>query len=202
MSVCVCICICVWACACVCSFVHVCACLCVCLLSAQSELTCFFSGSRSGNIHHHDVRVASHHVATLASHTQEVCGLSWSPDGNLLASGGNDNTVYIWDTTLGMEVAPLHTFTEHQAAVKVVHFLVCFLSVLLFVGCLLSQQHTRVSQGRICSHNCACCQTEIEVTDQTFYLTHLQYTETGPTSPSADPITSGTWQGSQWIVNF
>ena len=34
-----------------------------------------------------------------------------------------------------------------------------------------------------------CCYTEIEVADETFYLTQSQYTDTGPTSPSADPIT-------------
>ena len=65
------------------------------------------------------MRVAAHHVATLANHSQEVCGLSWSPDGQYLASGGNDNAVNVWDSTLGMEVVPLHTFTEHQAAIKV-----------------------------------------------------------------------------------
>lgn len=76
------------------------------------------SGSRAGTIHHHDVRVPEHHVATLTNHTQEVCGLSWSPDGKHLASGANDNLVNIWDTALGHDVAPLHTFTHHQAAVK------------------------------------------------------------------------------------
>ena len=43
-----------------------------------------------------------------------------------------------------------------------------------------------------------CYHTEIEVADQTFYLTQSQYTDTGPTSPSADPITPGAWQGSHW----
>ena len=38
----------------------------------------------------------------------------------------------------------------------------------LFVGYLTSQQHARVSQGRICSEMCTCCHTEIEVADQTF----------------------------------
>ena len=57
------------------------------------------------------------------------------------------------------------------------------------VGCLTSQQQTSVSQGRICSDNFTCYHTETEVADQTFYLTQSQYTDTGPTSPSADPIT-------------
>ena len=72
----------------------------------------------------------------------------------------------------------------------------------LFVGCLTSQQHASVSQGRICTDNFTCCYTEIEVADQTFYLSQSQYTNTGPTSPSADPIMSGAWQGSHWSANF
>ena len=75
-------------------------------------------------------------------------------------------------------------------------------SELLLVGCLTSQQHASVSQGRICSDNFTCCHTEIEVADQTFHLTQSQYTDTGPTSPSADPITPGAWQGSHWSTNF
>ena len=74
--------------------------------------------------------------------------------------------------------------------------------LLLFVCCLASQQHARVSQGRICTDNFSCCHTETEVADQTFYLTESQYTDTEPTSPSADPITPGTWPGSHWSANF
>ena len=70
------------------------------------------------------------------------------------------------------------------------------------LACLTSQQHPSVSQGRICSDNCTCCHTEIEVADQTFYLTPSQYTDTGPTSPSADPITPGAWQGNHWSASF
>ena len=70
------------------------------------------------------------------------------------------------------------------------------------VACLTSQQHASVSQGRICSDNFTCCHTEIEAADQSFYLTQSQYTDTGPTSPSADPITPGAWQGSHWSANF
>ena len=66
----------------------------------------------------------------------------------------------------------------------------------------MSQQHASVSQGRICSGNCTCCHTEIEAADQTIYLTQSQYTDIGPTSPSADPIMPGVWQGSHWSVSF
>ena len=59
----------------------------------------------------------------------------------------------------------------------------------LFVGCLASQQHISLSQGRIYSDNCTCCHTELEVADQTLYLFKSQYTDTRRTSPSADPIT-------------
>ena len=72
----------------------------------------------------------------------------------------------------------------------------------LFVGCLTSQQHATVSQGRICSDNFTRCHTEIEVADPTLHLTQSQYTDTLPTSPSTDPITPGAWQGSHWSANF
>ena len=47
-----------------------------------------------------------------------------------------------------------------------------------------------------------CCHTAIEVADQTFYLPQSQYTDTGPTSPSADPVMPGAWQDSHWSTNF
>ena len=69
------------------------------------------------------------------------------------------------------------------------HTIVCA-AALRWVGCLLacltSQQQASVSQGRVCSDNCTCCHTEIEVAGQTFHLTQSQYTDTRPTSPSAD----------------
>ena len=74
--------------------------------------------------------------------------------------------------------------------------------VCLLVGCFTSQQQASVSQGRICLDNFTGCHTEIEVADPTFYLTQSQYADTGPTSPSADPITPGAWQGSHWSADF
>lgn len=78
------------------------------------------SGSRSGHIHHHDVRVADHHIFTLTGHSQEVCGLQWSPDGRYLASGGNDNMVYVWPRVQeGTASQSVRSWSEHQGAVKV-----------------------------------------------------------------------------------
>ncbi|CAJ1078889.1 cell division cycle protein 20 homolog isoform X2 [Xyrichtys novacula] len=78
------------------------------------------SGSRSGHIHHHDVRVAEHHICTLTGHSQEVCGLKWSPDGRFLASGGNDNLVCVWPRAQegGNANQPVRCWSEHQGAVK------------------------------------------------------------------------------------
>ena len=60
---------------------------------------------------------------------------------------------------------------------------------------------TTVSQGPICSDKFTCCHSDIEVANQTFYLTQSQYTDTGLTSPSADPTIPGAWQGSHWCAN-
>uniref|UniRef100_H3DCT1 Cell division cycle 20 homolog n=1 Tax=Tetraodon nigroviridis TaxID=99883 RepID=H3DCT1_TETNG len=80
------------------------------------------SGSRSGHIHHHDVRVAEHHICTLAGHSQEVCGLQWSPDGRYLASGGNDNLLCVWprvpEGSPGNRSQAIHKWSEHQGAIK------------------------------------------------------------------------------------
>ncbi|KAI9837012.1 MAG: hypothetical protein M1819_000661 [Sarea resinae] len=74
------------------------------------------TGARSGLVYNHDVRVAQHKVAELVSHTSEVCGLEWRPDGAQLATGGNDNLVSIWDAR--SLAAPKFTKTNHRAAVK------------------------------------------------------------------------------------
>ena len=67
---------------------------------------------------------------------------------------------------------------------------------------LTSLQQASVSQGRRCSDSCWCCHTETEGVDHTCYLIHSQYTDAGPTSPSADPVTPGAWQDSHWGTDF
>ena len=94
------------------------------------------------------------------------------------------------------------TSGSHQPFAPLLGSSSCVMFVCLLVGCLTSQQHASVSQGRICTDNFTCCHTEIEAADPTFRLTQSQCTDTGPTSPSADPITPGAWQGSHWSANF
>ncbi|KAG2007418.1 vegetative incompatibility protein HET-E-1 [Coprinopsis cinerea AmutBmut pab1-1] len=83
------------------------------------------SGCGDGSIWHHDVRMPRHKVMELLGHTGEVCGLKWRSDGELLASGGNDNVVNIWDGRVG-DVAEgargsaKWTKRNHTAAVKAV----------------------------------------------------------------------------------
>lgn len=83
------------------------------------------------------VRMRQHVTARLSAHSEEVCGLKWSPSGRQLASGGNDNLLYIWDAaalptsstaqsprpsthSLSFSAAQpwLHRLEAHTAAVK------------------------------------------------------------------------------------
>lgn len=54
-------------------------------------------------------------ISILEGHSQEVCGLKWSFDNNMLASGGNDNKLLVWSTK---SPHPICKFTSHCAAVK------------------------------------------------------------------------------------
>ncbi|KAJ8094242.1 substrate-specific activator of APC-dependent proteolysis [Marasmius tenuissimus] len=108
------------------------------------------SGSRDHTVQHRDIRDPSFSpFKTSTGHKQEVCGVKWSGDGgpshSLLASGGNDNKVCVWDLrgstraqTLGVPSVtetsfvpppvgplqrisgdmPLYKFHQHKAAVK------------------------------------------------------------------------------------
>jgi len=75
------------------------------------------TGSRDRLIYHRDVRQRNDSVAKLVGHKQEVCGLRWSHNDRQLASGGNDNKLFIWNVN---STNPFAKFTEHTAAVKAI----------------------------------------------------------------------------------
>ncbi|KAH9707811.1 WD REPEATS REGION domain-containing protein [Citrus sinensis] len=76
------------------------------------------SGSQDKSIINHDVRVSNNVTSRINAHTAEVCGLKWSNEGNLLASGGDDNLVHVWDHSKMSSSKCLHRFRDHRAAVK------------------------------------------------------------------------------------
>lgn len=75
------------------------------------------SGSRDRSILLRDCRTRDPFYQKMTEHTQEVCGLKWSPDEQHLASGGNDNKLYVWNVASS---TPLFEFREHKAAVKAI----------------------------------------------------------------------------------
>lgn len=76
------------------------------------------SGSRDRLIMQRDTRTpALVSERRLIGHRQEVCGLKWSPDNQYLASGGNDNRLYVWNQHSSQ---PVQTYSEHSAAVKAI----------------------------------------------------------------------------------
>ncbi|KAJ1389057.1 WD40/YVTN repeat-like-containing domain superfamily, partial [Sesbania bispinosa] len=76
------------------------------------------SGSHDKSIINHDVRARRNVISRIKAHTAEVCGLKWSRSSNMLASGGNENHIYIWDSSKMSSSNFLHCFKDHCAAVK------------------------------------------------------------------------------------
>ncbi|KAK1028898.1 substrate-specific activator of APC-dependent proteolysis [Friedmanniomyces endolithicus] len=79
------------------------------------------TGSRDRTILHRDVRLPAQFLRRLTGHKQEVCGLKWNPETEQLASGGNDNKIFVWEK---MDERWLHRWGEqeggHKAAVKAI----------------------------------------------------------------------------------
>lgn len=73
------------------------------------------TGSRDRTILHRDVRQPAQFINRLTSHKGEVCGLKWNGAEGLLASGGNDNIVNVWE---GLSTVPLYSLKKHNGAIK------------------------------------------------------------------------------------
>ena len=81
----------------------------------------------------------------------------------------------------------------------------CFERMLLFLWYFQQQTDMKISFQGVCSTVTillSCCYTEIQAADQSLHLTQSQYTDTGSTSPSTNPLTPGAWRGSHWSTNF
>ncbi|KAK3037639.1 hypothetical protein RJ639_030416 [Escallonia herrerae] len=79
------------------------------------------TGGSDASIVNNDVRIRSHIVGTYTGHSQEVCGLKWSESGRQLASGGNDNLLFVWNIAMASTNSAnqwLYRLTDHRSAVK------------------------------------------------------------------------------------
>lgn len=52
----------------------------------------------SWETYRHNWRGSVQCLAYITTHSQQICGLSWSPNGNLFATGGNDNLCFLFET--------------------------------------------------------------------------------------------------------
>ncbi|SCP03895.1 cell division cycle protein 20 homolog, putative [Plasmodium ovale] len=75
------------------------------------------SGSRDTTIISCDIRSKENSYTQLTQHKSEICGLQWNFNGKQLASGSNDNSIYIWEKYTNNS---LFHFTKHKAAVKAI----------------------------------------------------------------------------------
>jgi eukaryotic-like serine/threonine-protein kinase len=50
----------------------------------------------------------SHTLLTYHGHASEVTAVAWSPNGKYIASGGNDSTIRVWNTTTGIDLLISH----------------------------------------------------------------------------------------------
>lgn len=106
-------------------------------------------GDEIGNIYFYAVNWGLYNMVTrqdatitllrrIAVHTQQICGLAWSHDGEQFATGGNDNTAFLFETVniegsrnaAGVRETNEHPVVEggekhrwqHGAAVKAIAF--------------------------------------------------------------------------------
>ena len=77
------------------------------------------TGSKDKLIKNFDVRIQDSEISKIRQHKQEVCALRYSLEGDLLASGGNDNTSYIWDIRkLNNKLLNISNLNEVNACLK------------------------------------------------------------------------------------
>ncbi|KAJ3295836.1 ubiquitin-protein transferase activating protein [Borealophlyctis nickersoniae] len=90
---------------------------------AWSKTGYLAKGDRLGIIKIYDVNRQREPVAVIrGTHHDRIVGLRWSPDGLILASGGNDNLVCLWEisatTVANSPLTPKKILREHRSAVR------------------------------------------------------------------------------------
>lgn len=85
----------------------------ICKMNSNPNVFSF--GSKDLKIKTIDLREKSNPLLNYTGHTREICGLKWSLDDKKLASGGDDNLLFIWDIR---KEDPEKKFISHTSAIK------------------------------------------------------------------------------------
>ena len=57
-------------------------------------------------------------LARIGCHSQQICGLGWSADGEFFATGGNDNQLFLFERKRVLNASPFNT-ASYQTAIPV-----------------------------------------------------------------------------------
>jgi cell division cycle 20-like protein 1 (cofactor of APC complex) len=74
------------------------------------------TGSRDTTIRLTDLRCPRSSLKVYSAHSQEVCGVKWSPDGQYFASGGNDNYMHVFSPKTEFPLMK----KAHKAAIRAI----------------------------------------------------------------------------------
>lgn len=94
----------------------------ICSFGYSPQAIFIVSGSSKGHVQVHDFRFKNKYICSTTTsegdihHTQPVTSLSWNASGTKLLSGGNDNTIHVWEPT--KRETPLMSVTHHKACIK------------------------------------------------------------------------------------
>ena len=88
----------------------------ICNISPMNLNPNIFSfGSRDYLIKTIDLRSKKNPILNYVGHEKEICGMKWSIDDKKLASGGDDNLLFIWDVR---KEEPEKKLVSHTSAIK------------------------------------------------------------------------------------
>jgi WD40 repeat protein len=124
-------------------------------------------GLRSGDIVTLD-GITGTQVGVLSGHTSWARSLNFSPDGTLLVSGSNDETLKLWDVQTGGIVKTFHGHTNHVYSTSISPNCITIAS---------GSRDKTIRLWNIQTGECCC------IIEQQGYVEHISFSPTNPEHP-------------------